>query len=98
MKAKRYWEQEVQESDVMHHKKKVILDINELNAEEVNTMYHEDITCDGIVEHSTSEIHQFHVNVDVANNDLQAQNWGSSSSDNNLERDEDTEPQKLNKK
>ena len=97
MKAKRYWEQEGEESDVMHHKKKVILDINELSAEEVNTMCHEDITYDGIVEHSTSEIHQFHVNVDVANNDLQAQNWGSSSNDDNLERDEDTEPWKLTK-
>ena len=85
------------ESDVMHHKKKVILDINELSAEEVNTMCHDDITYDGIVEHSTSEIHQFHVNVDVANNDLEAQNWGSSSSDENLERDEDTEPRKLTK-
>ena len=37
-------------------------------------MCHEDITYDGIVVHSTSEIHQFHVDVDVANNDLQAQN------------------------
>ena len=44
-----------------------------------------------------TEIHQFHVNVDVANNDLQAQNWGSSSSDDNLERDQDTEPWKLTK-
>ena len=94
---KRYWEQEDEESDVMHHKKKVILDINELSAEEVNTMCHEDITYDGIVEHSTSGIHQFHVNVDWANNDLEGQNWGSSSSDDNLERVEDTEPQKLTK-
>ena len=96
MKAKRYWEQEGEESDVMHHKK-VILDINELSMEEVNTMCHEDITYDGIVEHSTSGIHQFHVNVDVANNDLEGQNWGSSSSDDNLERDEYTEPRKLTK-
>ena len=81
----------------MHHKKKVILDINELSAEEVNTMCHEDITCGGIVEHRTSGIHQFHVDVDVANNDLEGQNWGNSSSDDNLERDEDTEPQKLTK-
>ena len=74
---KRYWEQGGEESDVIHHKKKVILDINEFSAEEVNTMCHEDITYDGIVEHNTSGIHQFHVNVDVANNDLEAQNWGS---------------------
>ena len=94
---KRYWEQEGEESDVMHHKKKVILDINELSVEEVNTMCHEDITYDGIVEHSTSEIHQIHVDVDVASNDLEAQNWGSSSSDDNLERDEDTEPWILTK-
>ena len=60
-------------------------------------MCHEDITYDGIVEHSTSGIHQFHVDVDVANNDLEGQNWGSSSSDDNLERDEDTEPWKLTK-
>ena len=33
----------------------------------------------------------------MANNDLEAQNWGSSSSDDNLERDEDTEPWKLTK-
>ena len=96
LKVKRYWEQEVQESDAMHHKKKVILDINELSVE-VNTMCHEDITYDGIVEHSTSEIHQFHVDVDVANNNLEPQNWGSLSSDDNLERDEDTEPWKLTK-
>ena len=67
----------------MHHKKKVILDINELSAEEV--MCHKDITYDGIVEHRTSGIHQFHVQVDVANNDLEGQNWGSSSSNDNLE-------------
>ena len=97
LKAKRYWEQEAQESDVMYHKKKVILDINELSVEEVNTMCHEDITYDGIVEHSRSEIHQFHVDVDVANNDLEGQNWGSSSSDENLERDKDTETRKFTK-
>ena len=97
MKAKRYWEQEGEESDVMYHKKKVILDINELSVEEVNIMCHENITYDGIIEHSTSGIHQFHVDVDVANNDLEGQNWGSSSSDDNLERDEDTEPWKLTK-
>ena len=62
-------------------------------------MCDEDITYDGLVEHGTYEIHQIHVDVDVdmPNNDLEGQNWGSSSSDDNLERDEDAEPRKITK-
>ena len=69
----------------------------------VYTYCNEDITYDGIVEHSNSEIHHFNFNVDVEHNDLQAGNYSTSSSNDNSETNEGSEPQKptrqdLNKK
>ena len=97
MKAKWYWEKEDDESDETYHRKKVILDINELSLAEVNTMCHEDITYDGIVEHSSYGSKQFHFNVDAPNNNLQEDNCSTLMGDENSDTNEYTGAQKLSR-
>ena len=96
-KTKRYWEQDESESDDLHDSKKVTLDINELMKEEIMKLLNENITYDGIVESTKCESNEFHLNVDVENNDLQEGNESSSSSDEQCDVGEGNEPPKLNR-
>ena len=63
----------------------------------MNAICNEDITYDGIVEHSNDQSYNFNLNVHVENDDLQGGDYSTSSSDDNSERCEDTEPQKLSR-
>ena len=73
------------------------LDPPMLSQQEVNAICNEDITYDGIVEHSNDQSYNFNLNVHVENDDLQGRDYSTSSSDDNSERGEDTEPQKLSR-
>ena len=73
------------------------LDPPMLSQQEVNAICNEDITYDGIVEHNNDKSYNFNLNVHVENDDLQGRDYSTSSSDDNSERGEDTEPQKLSR-